>query len=87
MNLYIVALKDRAADLYGKPFFVRTTAEAIRSLTDEANNTESSINKHPEDYDLYQIGTFNEETGEVNGVTGGGPMLLVRAQDLIRSTP
>ncbi|AXH77062.1 MAG: nonstructural protein [Microviridae sp.] len=85
MQLMIVALKDRAADLFGKPFYVRTTAEAVRSLTDEANNAESTINKHPEDYDLFLLGSYDEDTGRIEQDVSH-PSLIVRAQDLIRST-
>jgi len=85
MKLIIIAVKDRAADLYGKPFYVRTRAEAIRSFTDEVNNKQSQINQHPEDYDLYEIGTFDEDSGELQGITGGGPITIVRAQDLVHN--
>jgi len=83
MKLMIVALKDRAADLFGKPFYVRTAAEAVRSLTDEANNKESAINRHPEDYDLFELGHFDEDTGRIDQDVSH-PNLIVRAQDLIR---
>lgn len=81
-NLYIVSVKDRAADHFGRPFYVKTNAEAIRSFTDEANNKESIINKHPEDYDLYNLGTFGEDDGLVIG--NNSPQLIVRAQDLVK---
>lgn len=83
-NLQIIAVKDRAADLFGRPFYVRTTAEAVRSFTDEANNPESQINKHPEDYDLFLLGSFNEDTGRIEQNVSH-PNLIVRAQDLVRT--
>lgn len=81
MKLTIVALKDRAADVYGKPLYVRSNAEAVRSLTDETRNPESAIHTHPEDYDLYLIGYFDEDTGEIKA-PDEGISLIVRAQDL-----
>lgn len=82
-NLMIIAVKDRAADMFGRPFYTRTTAEAVRSFTDEANNKDSQIHKHPEDYDLFLLGTFNEDTGRIEQDVSH-PNLIVRAQDLIR---
>lgn len=67
MNLtVIVAVRDRAIDTFGRPFFVQSTAQAIRSFSDELNRqaADNEMNKHPEDYDLYQLGHFNQESGE-----------------------
>lgn len=60
----IIAVRDRAIDAYGIPFFTRSIGEAIRSFTDEANNNQSAINAHPEDYDLYCFGDYDQDTGE-----------------------
>lgn len=64
MKLEIVAVKDRALDAFGRPFYVQTIGQAIRSFQDEVNNKESEIHKHPEDYDLYHLGTWNDDTGQ-----------------------
>lgn len=82
MERIIVAVKDRAVNAFGTMFHVRTAEEAIRSLLQEANNKQSNINAHPEDYDLYNLGTFNDETGQIT--TNGAPTVIVRAQDLVR---
>lgn len=62
----VVAVRDRAIDAFGRPFFVPTTGAAIRSFQDEMNRhaEDNAMAKHPEDYDLFQLGTWNEETGE-----------------------
>lgn len=83
MKLSLVALKDRATDNFGKIITVRTTGEAVRSLSDEVRNNESAISKHPEDYDLYLVGYFNEDTGQIHAPEEG-PSVIVRAQDLTK---
>lgn len=85
MKLAICSLKDRAINAYNRPFVVRTTAEAVRSLTDEANTKDSEISKHPEDYDLYLIGYFDDQTGDITDENTDLPNLIVRCQDLIRT--
>lgn len=80
MNHYLVAVKDRAIDAFMRPFTVRAKQEAIRSFTEEAQKPESEISKHPEDYDLYFLGTFEDQTGKLESPEQ--PQLLVRAQDL-----
>jgi hypothetical protein len=80
--LTIVAVKDRAVDAYNRPFYVPTIGAAIRSFTDEVNRNESEMNAHPEDYDLYEMGTFCDQTGTFLPAEGGIPRVISRAQDL-----
>ena len=62
--MIMVAIKDRALNAFMRPFFAQTKGQAIRMFNDEVNNHESPMFKHPEDYDLYFLGTWNDDTGE-----------------------
>lgn len=81
----VVALKDTAARVFGTPFFVQHAAQAIRSLKDEVNSkdSKSDVNQHPSDFELYELGTFNEDSGIV--VCHESPVLIARAKDLQES--
>ena len=83
MNLFIVSVKDRAADVFNRPFFVPHRNVAIRDFTDEVNRSavDNQLNKHPDDFDLYLLGEFNDNTGEFVMVS---PQVLVRAKDVIQ---
>lgn len=60
----VFAVRDRAADSFGQPFFDVARGRAIRSFTDELNKNENSpLSAHPEDFDLYFLGMFNDQTG------------------------
>jgi hypothetical protein len=85
MNLFVVSVKDRAADVFNRPFFVPHRNVAIRDFTDEVNRsaTDNQLNKHPDDFDLYLLGEFNDNTGEFVMDT---PQVLVRAKDVIQSS-
>lgn len=61
MKLQIVAIRDRAINAYMRPFFAQSTGQAIRMFQDEVNNKEGEIHKHPDDYDLYHLGEWNDE--------------------------
>lgn len=63
--LIVVAVKDRALDAFMRPFFVPTVGMALRSFQDEVNRKErdNAIHAHPEDYDLYKLGSWDEESG------------------------
>lgn len=63
MMRYVVSVYDRALDAFGQPWFVPALGAAIRAFSDEVNNVGSPPNKHPDDYDLYHLGEFDESTG------------------------
>lgn len=83
----ILVVKDRALDSYNQPFVQSTTAQGVRGFTDEINNRQqgnSGISAHPDDYDLYVIGHYNEQTAEI--VPLKAPELVVRGKDVVRPT-
>lgn len=86
MNLMIFSVFDRAAQAYGRPIFVQSTGIAIRSFTDEVNRvaSDNDMNKHPDDFDLYLLGVFDDVTGEM--VVEKVPQLLARAKDVVISS-
>lgn len=63
----IYAVRDRAADAFGNPFFFTTQGQAIRVFMDEINRAEpnNGLYIHSEDYDLYRLGTYDETSGEI----------------------
>lgn len=65
MDKLIFAVYDSKAEVYGNPFFCRTKGEALRSFIQIANEKDSAIGAHPEDYDLFCIGSYNEFKGIV----------------------
>nr|QJB19301.1 MAG: nonstructural protein [Microvirus sp.] len=65
MKLVLCSVKDRAAQAYGRPMFVPSTGVAIRSFSDEVNrqDNENQLYNHPDDFDLYELGEFDDNTG------------------------
>ena len=68
MIMTIVSIKDRAADAFNRPFFVPTANMAIRSFMDEINrdHPDNQMFAHPDDFDLYEIGIFDDSTGRID---------------------
>lgn len=82
MMQVVVAVFDRAALLYGRPFFVRATGEAIRSFTDEVNRKGGEVSQfstHPDDFDLCQLGVYDDQVGSFENA----PLMLVRGKDVV----
>lgn len=65
MKLNIYAVFDSKAAAYASPFFMQRDTMALRAFTDLTNDRQSSINKHPEDYSLWKIGSYDDDTGLV----------------------
>ena len=65
MKLNICSVKDRAAEAYGRPMFVPSTGVAIRSFSDEINRAsdDNQLYNHPDDFDLFEFGVFDDNTG------------------------
>lgn len=69
MKFYIFSVYDSKAENFHTPMFVPTKGIATRSFTDVANNPESEIYRHPEDYTLFLIGEFDSSNGLVTPLT------------------
>ncbi len=81
MLLRAFTVYDSKVDAYLRPFFLQTPAEAIRSFKDTVNDQQSTISKHPEDYTLFEIGTFDESTGVLEPITALGLGLALNFKD------
>ena len=73
------SIYDRKAQVYLPPFYFSYKGEATRAFEDICKNRESIISKHPEDYDLYMIGTFNSDSGALESL--GAPEFIMKATD------
>lgn len=82
MNKPLLAVKDRALDSFNAPFMQQTIAQGVRGFKDEINSDpeRSNIAKHPDDYDLYHLGDYDEHEGKITPLQ---PALVVRGKDLV----
>ena len=67
MNLNIYSIRDLKIEAYSQPFYSHTHGSALRAFADHVNEAGSAPNKHPEDFALFHLGTFNDQTGEITG--------------------
>ncbi|UPW41761.1 nonstructural protein [Peromfec virus RodF7_15] len=64
MIVNVYSVYDKKAKLYqGMMTFINNEV-ALRYFLDIFKNPDSYIGKHPDDYIVYQIGTFNDATSE-----------------------
>jgi len=63
------AIRDSKACAFLQPFFSSANGSALRALSDAVSDGKSPLALHPEDYILYEVGSFDDNTGEIVGVT------------------
>lgn len=63
MKLQIYTIRDTKTEIYNTPLiFAVTHGEAERNFRDLANDQQGRVSKHPEDYDLYYLGVYDDQT-------------------------
>lgn len=60
MIYQICVVRDLAIGAFGVPFFVQSVGQAKRSFGDEVNKPDSPIHQHPEDYELFHLGSYDD---------------------------
>ncbi|WNK13393.1 MAG: nonstructural protein [Microvirus sp.] len=66
MLLKAYCVHDAKALQYHAPFFTSTDGSALRSFADLANDTATTVGRHPNDYSLWCCGTYDDNTGHIN---------------------
>ena len=82
MELQIYAIRDSKGSCYHSPFYKKTPGEAQRDFQTAVNDNrnENMLNKYPEDFDLFHLGTYCDQTGKITPLAA--PQHLVKAIDL-----
>ena len=67
MNRSIVSVYDTVAKVYGPPLAFLNAGEGVRWFSDMVNNPQdqSNIYKHPKDFVLFELGSYDDQSGEI----------------------
>lgn len=60
---------DNKADMFLSPFYEITVGEAIRAFTDIVNLKDHPVHRHPNDYSLFLLGTYDTQSGQHKNLT------------------
>lgn len=82
MRFEIIAVRDRAINSFGSPFFVPAVGHALRSFSNEINREDSEFGKNPEDYDLYLIGSYDSDSGDL---VAQKPEMIAIGKDMVKT--
>ncbi len=58
----IFSVYDSKVEAYLQPFFLNNNATAIRAITDCLSDSSHTFARHPQDYVLFDLGTFNDSS-------------------------
>lgn len=84
-QLNIYTIRDTKSGAYNVPQSFRTHGEAERFLSDQVNlNQDSLIHRHPEDFDLFHLGSYDTDTGLITALET--PTHIVKALHLKAET-
>jgi len=50
------------------PWFVDKDGQALREFQDVIQNQETMFSKHPEDYTLFKIGSYDQDNGKISSL-------------------
>lgn len=78
----VYLIRDTALGAFLIPMFFQSEGVARRSFTDEVNRSaaDNMMNKHPEHFQLYYSGTYDDENGVFDLLPA--PQFLVDAQSV-----
>lgn len=67
MTKHMYSIHDLKAKIWNPPFIASNDEEAQRMVM-TAMLGESQLSMYPEDFRLYVLGTYNQDTGQIEGI-------------------
>lgn len=80
MILKVFSVFDSKLQVFNTPFFSRSAADASRSFSDLVRDSRTTVGQHPDDFFLYEIGQYSDETGEL---VASAPTQIAAASALV----
>lgn len=68
MKKPILSVYDVASNCFGQPVIVVAVGEGMRSFCDACADDKSAFGAHPEDYSLFEIGSFDDQSGDLKDI-------------------
>lgn len=80
-KMILVSLFDKKAEYFHPAYCIRNKALACRAFSDAIiNRNDSDLSNHPEDFELFQVGTFDLDKGKLESIS---PVSICSGLDFI----
>lgn len=66
MKIMMYSVYDSKTGVFGQPNFLINRGAALRAWQEAANDNQSNIGKYPADFTMFEIGYWDDETGNVS---------------------
>lgn len=80
MILQVFSVWDEKGTVFSSPFFMANKGLAIRGFSDLVKDKSTRVAQHPEDYKLYLIGEFDDNSGQL---VSDKPEFLCHGSDFV----
>lgn len=60
MILKIFTVYDSKAEAFLQPFMFNSAGQALRAFVDSVNDSNHQFARHPEDFTLFELGTYDD---------------------------
>jgi len=77
----VFVVQDAKVQAFGTPFFLENITVAIRAFAHAANDKQNDIGRYPTDFNLYHLGTYDDQTAKFDLLPA--PFHLALASTLI----
>lgn len=64
--MFLYAMLDKKAGVYGPVMMAHNDVHMTRVLQETFRGSSHTVEKFPEDFDLYQVASYDGESGEVD---------------------
>lgn len=68
MQMLGYTVYDNKALVYGVPFYAPTDGSAVRSFQELANDANTTVGRHPSDFSLFCVCTYDDQNGATTPV-------------------
>lgn len=91
MKLRVFAVRDVKAEGFDRPFTMGSAGQAVRQFGDWCRDGQTLLGKHPEDFQLYEVGFFDDQSAELEAcvpirlVSSGSDWLTEARGDVLRA--
>lgn len=82
MLFTVFSIYDSAVQSWLPPIFARNKGEMLRNFADAVGDSKSQLAKHPSDYALFELGTFDDSKCEFSLLIA--PVRLCVALDFVK---
>lgn len=77
MQVKMYSIRDAKGEIFNPPFYKGTHGEAERDFDKLCRDEKSMPYQYPEDYDLYYLGIYDDQTGRIESLAT--PQHIVKA--------